>query len=399
MTAKPYVGYIADEEDVVDVAETFAEELLARASEFEEQGYVSQDLADRLAELGLFRLCNPKNYGGPGRSPVDYGRLVEALARYDGSTAWIVFIGITSALSACKLAPEKVTELLADPKTITAGVFAPMGRAVACREDGENGFRLSGQWQWGSGSRNSGYILGGGLLVDDAGELVELASGGPDMRSFLMPIENVELLDTWQVAGLKGTGSTDFRVQDVFVPESMTSIPFNITDRSDPIHSFPLFAALGIGIGAMALGLASACMKEFLSMAMEKTPQGSTRSLAMKPATHRRVALATAQLRSARLYFYDAIQNAWDMTSQTNEPTVEARADVRLATTHAVNASVEIIDSLYTLAGGTSVYLRSPIQRHFRDVHVATQHMMVNEATLELVGRIQLGLETNVSQL
>ena len=150
---------------------------------------------------------------------------------------------------------------------------------------------------------------------------------------------------------------------------------------------------------AVALGLASACMKEFLSMAKEKTPQGSSRSLAMKPATHRRVALATAQLRSARLYFYDAIENAWDITRQTNEPTVEARTDVRLATTHAVNASVEIIDSLYTLAGGTSVYLRSPIQRHFRDVHVATQHMMVNEATLELVGRIQLGLETNVSQL
>ena len=139
MTAKPCVGYIADEEDVVDVAETFAEELLARASEFEDQGFVSQDLADRLAELGLFRLCNPKNYGGPGRSPVDYGRLVEALARYDGSTAWIVFIGITSALSACKLAPEKVAELLADPKAITAGVFAPMGRAVVCREDGEFG--------------------------------------------------------------------------------------------------------------------------------------------------------------------------------------------------------------------------------------------------------------------
>ena len=139
--------------------------------------------------------------------------------------------------------------------------------------------------------------------------------------------------------------------------------------------------------------------RPYQDMAREKTPQGSRRTLAMKPATHRRVAQATAQLRSARLYFHDAIHHAWDVTRDQGSPTVEARIDVRLATTHAVNTSVEVIDSLYTLAGGTSVYLRSPLQRHFRDIHVATQHMMVNESTLELVGRIQMGLETNISQL
>jgi alkylation response protein AidB-like acyl-CoA dehydrogenase len=399
MQKEKFQGPITDDQDVVEVVESFAEELLSRSSEFEEQGYVSQDLADRLAELGLFRLCNPHDYGGPGRSPVDYARLVEALAKYDGSTAWIVFIGISSALAACKLSPEVVSKMLAEPKAITAGVFAPMGRAVACEKNDQQGFRLNGQWQWGSGSRNAAYISGGGFVVDNSGQILKLANGAPDQRSFVMPVCDVELLDTWHVTGLKGTGSTDFRATDVFVPADMAARPFDITDRSHPIHAYPLFSTLSIGIGAVSLGLAGACLREFLSMAGAKTPMGSSRTLAMKTATHSRVAGATARLRSARLYFYDAIQTAWDVARATNATTVETRADARLATSHAVNASAEVIDSLYTLAGGTSVYLKSPIQQHFRDIHVATQHMMVNEASLELIGRIQLGLDTNTDQL
>ena len=119
----------------------------------------------------------------------------------------------------------------------------------------------------------------------------------------------------------------------------------------------------------------------------------------MKPATQRRVADASARLRSARLYFYDAITYAWESTRDSGATSLQARSEVRLATTHAVNASIEVIDSLYTLAGGSSVYLRSPLQRHFRDVHVASQHMMVNEASLELIGRVELGIETNTTQL
>jgi alkylation response protein AidB-like acyl-CoA dehydrogenase len=399
MQAENIQGPLTEDQDVVELAESFGEELSVRAAEFEEQGYVSQDLAVRLARLGFLRLCNPPEYGGPGRSPRDYARLVETLAKYDGSTGWVVFIGITSALAACRLAPDTVREIFAEPDAISAGVFAPMGRAVPCERNGERGFSLTGQWQWGSGSHNANHISGGGFVVDDNGEIARRADGGPDQRSFVMPIGDVELLDTWHVAGLKGTGSTDFRATDVFVPERMVSDPFTQTDFSHPMHSFPFFAALGIGIGAVALGLAEACMTAFLSLAGTKTPQGSARTLAMKPATHRRVAEASAKLRSARLYFYDTIDRAWEMAVAGQGVPVETRAELRLSNTHAVMSAAEVIDSLYTLAGGSSVYLKSPIQRHFRDVHVATQHMMVNEATLELVGRIQLGQETNIALL
>jgi indole-3-acetate monooxygenase len=387
-------------EDIVQIAEMFGDEIRARADEFEQQGHVSQDLAERLAELGLLRLCNPPAYSGPGRTPVEYGALVEALARHDGSTGWIAFIGITSALAACRLQPDVVQHMLASPTAITAGVFAPMGRAVPCEQNGVEGFRLNGQWAWGSGSPNASFISGGGFIVNDAGEIVKKADGAPELRSFFMPIEDVQRLDTWHVAGLKATGSADFKAVDVFVPRSMTTDPFAPTTADDPIQRFPLFASLGIGIGAVALGLAAAAMEEFLALAATKTPQGSSpRPLALKSATQRRVAQASATLKSARLFFYDAIETAWDHALQGNDPSLELRTDIRLANTHAVNSAVKVIDSLYTLAGGSSVYLKSPLQRHFRDIHVVTQHMMVNEATLELIGKIQLGVEANTAQL
>ncbi len=393
-------GSYAPVREVIEIAEQFSAEIAERATEFEEQGFVSQDLADRIAKSGLYRLCNPVDYGGMGRSPVDYAGVTEYLARFDGSTAWVVFIGITSALSVCALPEETAKDLmLSDKEAITAGVFAPMGRAVACEQDGVKGYRLTGQWQWGSGSRNAAYISGGGFITDEAGELLELGNGAPDQRSFFMRAKDVELLDTWHVSGLKGTGSTDFRVRDLFVPENMTFGALRQEIPNDPIHVFPIFAFLGVGIAAVTLGLARAAIDELLSFAAAKTPQGSSKALALKPATHKKVAEAEADLRSARLFFYDSIGRTWDKAQSGEVPSVEDRRDIRLSTTHAAQAAARVIDSMYTLAGGTSVYLKSPLQRHFRDVHVATQHMMVSEATLELIGRLFVGLETNTAQL
>lgn len=399
MSGPEAISMLAADDDLLALANSYAKELRQRATEFEEQGFVAPDLAQRLASAGLFRLCNPPQYGGPGRSPTDYAHLVETLSSYDAATGWVVFIGITSAQSAMKLGPQVSQQMLASPTSITAGVFAPLGRAVACVEDGVSGFRLSGRWQWGSGTNNASFVSGGGFVVDAAGDFVQRPDGGPDQRSFFMPAKAIALHDTWHVSGLKGTGSTDFSADNVFVPATMTCDPFAPSSGTEPIHRFPDFAFLGIGIGAVALGLASASLEEFLALANAKKPQGSNRSLAMKTSTQRRVAQASASLRAARLLFHDAIDRAWQQALQGQSPTLSARGDIRLATTYAVNTAAEVIDNLYTLAGGSAVYLKSPLQRHFRDIHVATQHMMVNETSLELVGKILLGVEFNSDQI
>ena len=154
-----------------------------------------------------------------------------------------------------------------------------------------------------------------------------------------------------------------------------------------------------MGIAAVTLGLARAAIDALVEIAGGKTPQGSARPLAARPSAQADVSRAEATLRSARAFYYESIDRAWESACARGRIEVDHRRDVRLATTHATRASAEAVDRMYDLGGGTSVYHRSPLQRVFRDVHVATQHMMVSPATLELTGRLLLGLDTDTSQL
>lgn len=380
----------------VELAKGFVEELADRAPEIEELRAIPEDLSRSLASAGFYQLCTPKELGGSGRSPIDYANVVETLAQGDGSVGWCIFIGITSSLSICSLEPSEARNLLSEPGVRTAGVFAPKGKAIKANVDGVSGYRVSGQWQWGSGTRNADWVTGGALAFDnqDMG-----SSGNPTMVTVVFHKDEIEILDTWHVTGLKGTGSNDYKVNDVFVPDSRVALTKDRISGEHPIYEFPLFGFLGIGIGAVALGLARSSIDEVIELASVKTPQGSSKTLAMRSSTHKDIAKAEALLRSSRAFFYQVIGEAWDVASGDGGISMEHRRNIRLATTHAVKSCAEAIHLMYTLAGGSSVYATSPIQRHFRDVHVATQHMMVADPIYEVVGRFFLGLEDNAAQL
>ena len=136
-------------------------------------------------------------------------------------------------------------------------------------------------------------------------------------------------------------------------------------------------------------------MDDFHAFAGNKVPQGNRRTLAEKPGTQRDIAIAEAAIRQGRAFFYEAMDEAWE-AAQAGSISAEHRRDVRLATTAAVQSAKDAVDIIYELAGGTSVYKTSPIQRRFRDIHVATQHMMVSKSTYELTGRLLLGLPTDM---
>ena len=166
-----------------------------------------------------------------------------------------------------------------------------------------------------------------------------------------------------------------------------------------PLYAFPQFGLLAMGIAAVSLGLARAAIDELVDLAGSKTPSGSGRSLANRASTQADVSSAEALVRSVRSFFYETVESAYEAAKVEGRLSVESRRDVRLATTHAVRECAKAVDLMYHLGGGTSVYRRSPLQRIFRDVHVATQHMMVAPAILELTGRLFLGLETDTSLL
>jgi len=380
--------------DTLAAARALAPEIRRRADEVEQARRLPRDLSQHFARVGFYRMCVPAAYGGLELPPADTMRTIEAVAQADGSCAWCVFIGATSGSVLAVLAPEAAREIFHRPDVLLGGVFAPQGRAVATQA----GFRVSGRWAWGSGTQNADWVMGGCRVIHD-GEMLRARSGAPLSRMMIAPVEEIEFFDTWHASGLCGTGSTDFAMNDLFVPERRAAGLGVDGPLARPLYAFPQFGLLAMGIAAVAMGLARAAIDELVDLAAAKTPQGSSRSLAMRPAAQSDVARAEALLRSSRAFAYEAIERAWEAARADGEIGTEHRRDLRLATTHATRASAAAVDLMYELGGGTSVYRRSPLQRIFRDVHVATQHMMVSPATLELTGRLFLGLETDTSLL
>ena len=380
--------------DTVSTARAMRGELRGRAEEIERARRIPADLSAGFARAGFFRMCVPQAYGGLELPPADTMYTIETLAQADGSAAWCVFIGATSGTVLALLPPDSARAIFHGPEVLLGGVFAPRGKAVA--EPG--GFRVNGRWQWGSGTQNAHWVMGGCEVIRD-GVPELLHNGTPRSRMMIAPASEIEFFDTWHVSGLCGTGSTDFAMNGLFVPDSR-AVGLGVDGPLErPLYAFPQFGLLAMGIAAVALGLARAAIDALVEIAGGKTPQGSARPLAARPAAQSDVSHAEALLRSARAFYYEAIERAWESACAHGRIEVEHRRDVRLATTHATRACAQVVDLMYDLGGGTSVYHKSPLQRVFRDVHVATQHMMVSPATLELTGRMLLGLETDIGQL
>ena len=355
---------------------------------------VPAELSDAMASAGFYRMFVPEALGGSEVAPATGCRVFETLAEGEASCAWVAFIGATSGTTLARMPEDVAREVFATPETMIAGVFAPNGRA----EIADGGFRVNGRWQWGSGTENADWILGGSLLMQDGAPLKD-SRGNVRQHMMMFRADEVDILDTWHVTGLRGTGSTDFQVEDVFVPEGR-AVGYNIRGNPDrPLYQFPNFTFLALGIAAVTLGIARAAIDELVELAQTKKRVGSSTTMVDKPHSHLEVARAEATLRSARAFYYDAIGAAWEVAVRGDEVPIELRRDLRLATNHAVESSVKAVDAMYTLAGGTSVYETSRLQRHFRDVHVATQHVMVGSDILEMVGRLYLGAEVNAGRL
>lgn len=380
--------------DLLAAARGFQPELRQRAAEIESGRQLPADIALRFAEAGFYRACVPEAYGGLEVDPLTLSTLIETVAHADGSAAWCVMIGATTGLLGGYMPAAHARDLFADKNVILAGVYAPRGKAV---EEGDH-YVVNGRWQWGSGSPNAKYIAGGCLVMEN-GQPQMTPSGVPISRMMLVPTKDTELAGNWDVSGLCGTGSQDFAFKNVRVPKAM-SVGL-ITDKplQRPLYAFPAFGILAAGISSVMLGLARAAITELIELAGGKTPEGHRKPLATRTKTQEDVAEAEAIVRSARAYFHESIGTAWEEAKKGGKLSVNARRDMRLSATHAAHASARAVDLMYNLGGGTSVFKTSPLQRIFRDVHVASQHMMVAPPTMELAGKLLLGQEAEISQL
>ena len=372
--------------------------LRERSADIDALRQLPQDLADALAADGFYRTLVPPELGGMGLSPSVVANISEVLAMGNASAAWCTFIGSTSQIMFAALDPGQLAEVVENPDVITAGVFAHSGTATAVPgSDGADGYIVNGRWAWASGSHNAEWISGGVQIDSGDGPDGEARALG---RAFFRP-DDIELHDDWYTSGLRGSGSSTFEAHDVWLPASRIAYERTILKSpyaAEPLYRMPLFGLLALPIGAIALGMARACIDEVIDVASSKVPQGSRRTLGQRPALHSAVAVADTEVRAARNLLYASIDAAW-ARAQHGLSDLELRRDLRTATTHAMQTSLRVIGSMNAAVGGTAVFEASPLQRHLRDAQTASAHFMVAMPVMELAGRTYFDPEADTSGL
>jgi indole-3-acetate monooxygenase len=376
--------------DIEATASEIAELASAVAVETERERRLPEELVSSLRSSGLMVAGAPSEVGGLELAPGLALRCAEEIARGDASAGWCVSIAATSSLLAAYLPPESRAELFDDPQKIYAGVWAPRGKGQPV----DGGLVVSGRWPYCSGIVHSSVFFAG-CIVDGG----DTEGAHPTPSVIAIPQGELEIVDTWHTLGLRGTGSHDTVAHEVFVPAARIFSLFEGPRIDGPLYRFPAFGYFALSIGAAVLGNARGAIHDFAELAAHKVGQGSTRTLAERSATQAAVAGAEASLRAARAFYYGAIEAAWEAAQETEPVSVELRNDLRLAATHAVRASADVVRSMYDLAGGTAIYDDSPLQRRFRDAHTATAHFQVNAASRELQGRVLLGQPANAAML
>ena len=395
-------GTMVSDTEIIGTTEPLlaaAQRLAPRAAELAERTEqargLPRELVDGLLDAGLLCMCLPRSLGGREAHPATMARALEELARADGATAWCAMIASTSCVLGAYLPASEAELIFGGGRTIAGGVFAPRGHAE--RRDGA--YLVNGRWSFASGVTHCDWVLGG-CVVHENDEPVLLDDGSPDVRLMLMPIGAIDVIDTWSVSGLRGSGSHDMAAVSQLVPDvRVVSLHSERPAHDGALYSFPVFGLLAVGIAAVALGIARGAIEDLISLAGSKTPASGRRTLAERATVQALLARAEAALRAARGLVLGEVEAAWIAAERGVAMPDRRRLGLRLAATHATEVAAEVATSMYRAGGGSSIYDSSPLQRRFRDVNVATQHMMVAPSTWELAGRMLVGLPTDTRQL
>lgn len=368
-------------------AEALGPRIRDLADEIERTRQIPRPLVETLREQGFFSLWLARAHGGPELDMTGFVRVVESLARFDASVAWCVAnAGGYSRFSG--FLPEPVARrLFVEQRVAIAGALGPTGRAVPV----PGGYRVSGRWPYGSGLPHCDWVLAGCTVFE--GEAPRrTAQGAPDTRVVFFPVEQAQVIDTWHVGGLRGTGSHDYQVSDLFVPED------HATNGADPVlpgtlYALPRHTPFGVSIAAVPLGIARAALEAAKELATAKTPRHGGTTLRDRPVVQAAIGRAEAMLRAARAFLLEACGEIWESVSTGAAATLDQRAAVRLACAQVAEATKAVAQIGYEIGGGTAVYEACPIQRRFRDVHAAAQHVQIQPLGFETGGRVLLGLD------
>lgn len=373
--------------DLLAAARALAPTIRGFSDQAEESRQCPPKVVELLHEHRLFDMILPERYGGLEQSIPTMVRVLEEISIADASIGWVTGIANGTSILAAHVSEPVAQEFFRSP-AVSGGAQAPYGRAVAV----DGGYRVTGRWPFASGCTHCTVLVGGSLIMD--GDAVRMNGGAPDYRTAIVPIDEVEIIDTWHVSGLRGTGSRDMALNDVFVPEERMIALTNSKRAVDgPAYRYPPLGFLALTIAPVPLGIARRAIDELVALAHGKTPMGIGTKLVDRQHTQFEIGRAEAIVASARAWLYEVMDAVWEKALRHDEITPRDRAIVRAACAHAALESKRAVDIVYTLGGGSSIYESNVLQRCMRDVHAAAQHVQLAPGNYEPAGRALLGLD------
>ncbi len=346
---------------------------------------LSVPLVEALVDAGLFRLWTPRRLGGAELDPVSGLRVIAAVAALDGSVGWNVMVASAHGFLAGRLPARAAREVFGDRRAVVAGQLEPGGIAEVVR----GGYRVSGTWRFASGCRHATWLLAHCVVAERARGR---AGARPATRLVFVPAEHARIHDTWRVSGLRGTGSHDYSLERVPVPAAYAvDVYADEPTRPERLYAFPVIPFVTAAVGAVPIGIARGAIEDLARLARARRRAG--RPLAEDPAVQRGLARAEIHARSAESLLIQAVDDLWRTVRRGKPPTLEQRAQVRMGCVNAGVAAAAAVDIVWGLAGSGAIFEAAGIERRFRDVHVATQHVALAPRTLEVAGRVLLGLD------
>jgi len=377
---------------VVSLARGMRDLVRAEAAGSERARTLTPAIVDEMWVCGLMSAFNPAVAGGVEPSFTEMIETWIEMAWQDGSFGWIGIANLPSAFAAAAYLPDEgFAEVFTahDNRVTMGGQFFPNGQGTAV----EGGYRVSGAWNFGSGIGHSQYVAAGFFPMDN-GEMRGLSEGLPEMRVAVIPREQINFNDGWYVQGLKGTGSYDYSVQDVFVPESRTfelfvREPYRGTSPATRMGLMPVTAA---GHASWALGVAQSMLDDVQELAATKFRMSDMAALASRPTFQKGLAHHRAAWRAARLLVLDAFTTAEAAVAAGDNLTPALRADMRVAAVYATDTARACAEWAHLVAGTSSIREGSRLERAFRDIYTGTQHAFISEKVAIDAAQIWLGI-------
>ena len=378
-----------DSAQYLKTARNLSERVAAYADRIDQERRMPSELANELADAGFFRLLLPRSLGGAELEHPVFLRIIEVFAAVDASVAWCLNQNNVFSLSAARMQPSIAQQIWAEPRAVVTN--GPPTSAVRAAPV-EGGYRLTGHWNFSSGSDHATWLAALAPVMSPAQP--PNASRDPEgPRTFLIPKAEVRFVDMWQVSGLRGTGSFSFQVDDLFVPEERTYDPNAVVTTGGPLYIVPRTLLFGSGFATVALGVAAKSLETAVATVCGGGPSRGRAAPRGQQSTHRTIGEAEAILHSAQAFLRESVGSVWDSASQCGALDPGQRIRMRLASTHALRMSAQVVDMSYNLCGSGAIFASNPIQRRFQDMHVMTQHIQAHHSHYETAGQAMLGLE------